>query len=96
MNKKSFKEIGDFVNIGAGKDITIKELAEIIKEIIGYKGDIKWDASKPDGTPRKLLDLSKIHALGWEHSTSLKGGIKKTYEWFLMNYKEIKDGKKIN
>ena len=64
-------------NIGTGKDLTIKELALIIQKIIGHKGDIVWDTSKPDGTPRKLLDVSKMKAIGWQYSTELEVGIKK-------------------
>lgn len=67
------------VNIGTGKDISIRELAEMIKEITGFKGNINWDTSKPDGTPRKLLDVSLIHSLGWKHSVNLKEGIRSVY-----------------
>jgi GDP-L-fucose synthase len=70
------------LNIGTGKDITIKELAELIKEIVGYEGEIKFDATKPDGTPRKLLDVSRLHATGWKHKIELREGIQSTYEWF--------------
>ena len=69
----------EIVNIGTGEDVTIKELAETIKEIVGYEGEVKWDTTKPDGTPRKLLDVSKLHNLGWKHQTHLKEGINKTY-----------------
>lgn len=75
----------DIVNIGTGEDITIKELAEMIKEIVGFKGNIINDISKPDGTPRKLLDVSKLHNLKWKHKMTLNEGIKTTYEWFLQN-----------
>jgi GDP-L-fucose synthase len=68
------------INIGTGKDISIKELALLIKEIVGYKGDIKFDTSKPDGTPRKLMDVSKLHAFGWKHKIELRQGIQKVYE----------------
>jgi len=68
------------INIGTGKDITIKDLALLIREIVGYPGDIMWNTDKPDGTPRKLLDVSKINKLGWTASISLKEGIKKTYK----------------
>lgn len=71
------------VNIGTGEDISIKELAEIIRSVIGYTGTIIFDTSKPDGTPRKLLDVSKLHALGWKHTTPLVEGIQKTYAAFL-------------
>jgi len=74
-----------FVNIGTGKDITISELASLIGEIVGFKGEIVYDSGKPDGTPRKLLDVSRIHSLGWEHKTQLREGIEKTYKWFLEN-----------
>jgi GDP-L-fucose synthase len=72
-----------FVNIGSGEDLTIMELAELIKSIVGYKGEIILDKTKPDGTPRKLLDVSRIHSLGWRHTINLKEGIRKTYENFL-------------
>ena len=68
------------VNIGTGEDISIKDLAELIRNITGYSGDITWDTSKPDGTPRKLLDVSLIHSLGWKHSIELEEGIRKVYE----------------
>jgi GDP-L-fucose synthase len=71
------------LNIGTGEDITIKELAEMIKEIIGFKGEIIYDSTKPDGTSRKLLDVSRINGLGWRSKIDLEEGIKKTYEWFL-------------
>jgi len=70
-------------NVGTGKDITIKELAEIVQGIVGHKGTIHWDRSKPDGTPRKLMDVSKLKAMGWQYQTELKEGIKQTYQWFL-------------
>jgi len=72
-----------FVNIGTGEDITIKELALLIKQITGFKGEIKFDSSKPDGTPKKLLNITKIKQLGWHPKTTLEEGIKKTYEWYL-------------
>ncbi len=81
MNHYDSSEI---VNIGVGTDVTIKELAEIIKEIIGFTGEIRWNNAMPDGTPRKLLDVSKLKGLGWEASTSLETGIRQTYENFLM------------
>tara|TARA_B110000027_G_scaffold92809_1_gene98058 strand:- start:475 stop:1440 length:966 start_codon:yes stop_codon:yes gene_type:complete len=77
-------------NIGSGKDITIKQLAETIQNVVGHKGDIIWDNSKPDGTPRKLLDVSKMKALGWHYSTNLKEGVEKTYQWFQENIKVLK------
>jgi GDP-L-fucose synthase len=70
-------------NIGVGQDLTIKELAEMAKGIVGYKGDIFFDPSKPDGTPRKLLDVSLVNALGWQARIPLADGIRQTYEWYL-------------
>ena len=78
-------------NIGTGKDITIKELAETIQLVTGHQGEIIWDSEKPDGTPRKLLDISKMKAMGWEYSTELKDGINKTYQWFLKNINDLKE-----
>ncbi|CAM4172327.1 GDP-L-fucose synthase family protein [Gillisia limnaea] len=80
-------------NIGTGKDLTIKELAETIQEITGHNGEIIWDNSKPDGTPRKLMDVSKMKSAGWQATTNLEDGIQKTYKWFLQNsenYKQVK------
>lgn len=74
------------INVGVGQDIPIKELAELIKNVVGFEGSIEWDSSKPDGTPRKLLDVSRITALGWEPTISLEDGIKSTYAWFQSNY----------
>lgn len=76
---------GEIINIGAGEDLTIKELAEKIKKVVGYKGKIGHDTSKPDGTPQKLLDVSKLHSLGWKHKVELEEGLSKTYNWFLNN-----------
>ena len=80
-------------NVGSGKDITIKELAETIQQVTGHHGEIIWDTEKPDGTPRKLMDVSKMATLGWEYSTELKEGIEKTYSWFLENIENIKEVK---
>ena len=77
-------------NIGSGVDLTIKELAEIIQKIVGHKGEILWDSSKPDGTPRKLMDVSKMKSAGWKAKISLEVGIRKTYNWFLDNEENIK------
>ena len=79
-------------NIGTGVDITIKELSNIVK-IIGYRGKILWDINKPDGTPRKLMDISRMNKIGWSYSTDLENGIKKTYQWFLKNINNIKKNK---
>ena len=73
------------VNMGTGKDLTIGELAEIVKEVVGYKGKIVNDLSKPDGTPRKLLDVSRLESTGWKYKTELKEGIEKVYKWYLEN-----------
>ena len=73
------------VNAGTGKELTIKELTEIVAKIVGYKGEIRWDHSKPNGTPRKLLDVSKAEKLGWRYQTELEEGIRLTYEDFLNN-----------
>lgn len=70
------------INIGTGEDITIKELAERIKRVVGFEGDLNWDGTKPDGTPQKLLDISKIKGLGWMPKTTLEEGVKKTYKWY--------------
>lgn len=80
MRKYDYKDIGEFINIGTGQDIKIKDLAGRIKVIVGFDGEIKHDTSKPDGTPKKLLDVSRMKALGWEPKTGLEEGIKATYE----------------
>ena len=80
-------------NVGSGKDITIKKLAETIQKVTGHKGKILWDPKKPDGTPRKLMDVSKMKDIGWEFSVELEEGIKRTYTWFLENIKSIKEVK---
>jgi GDP-L-fucose synthase len=77
-------------NIGSGKDITIKQLAETIQNVVGHEGEIIWDDSMPDGTPRKLLDVTKMKELGWHYSIDLKEGIEKTYQWFQKNIKDLK------
>ena len=74
-----------FVNVGVGKDISIKELAEKVKQVVGFQGEIEFNTSKPDGTPRKLVDVSKLTELGWRASTSLDEGLAKAYDWFLNN-----------
>lgn len=84
-------ELPDYLyNVGTGTDLTIKELAETIQKIIGHQGEIIWDASKPDGTPRKLMDISKMHELGWKHQINLEEGIQQTYDWFLTNIENFK------
>ncbi len=78
-------ESPDLVNVGTGQDLTIRELAETIKDIVGFQGELVFDKSKPDGTPRKLLDVSKLAALGWKARISLEEGIRQTYQWFLQS-----------
>jgi GDP-L-fucose synthase len=73
------------LNVGTGEDVTIKELTELIADVIGFQGEILWDDTKPNGTPRKLLDVSKIKALGWEPKIGLREGIQSTYQWYLAN-----------
>jgi len=75
----------EIVNVGCGEDISILELAELICDVVSFKGNLAWDTTKPDGTPRKLLDVSKIRALGWRHRIGLRDGIARTYQWFLEN-----------
>ena len=75
----------ELVNIGTGIDVTIKELAETVKQIVGFEGEINWDTTRPDGTPRKLMDVSKLHSLGWKHKIELKDGIALAYQDFLTN-----------
>jgi len=78
------------VNIGTGKDCTIRELAETIAKVTGFKGEIRFDPTKPDGTPQKLLDVSRLNNLGWEATISLEDGIRQTYQWFLQHQDEIR------
>jgi len=73
----------EVINIGWGNDQTILELAELIAKVVGYQGDIKWDSSKPDGTPQKLLDVSKLTQLGWQAGIELEDGIRQVYQWYL-------------
>ena len=82
MNNYSGNET---VNLGTGKELTIKELTELVAKVIGYTGEIRWDSSKPDGTPRKLLDVSKLESLGWHYKTELEEGIRLSYQDFLTN-----------
>ncbi|CAL5328330.1 unnamed protein product [Camellia sinensis] len=76
------------VNVGSGKEVTIKELAELVKEVVGFEGELVWDTSKPDGTPRKLMDSSKLSGLGWVPKISLRDGLVDTYKWYLENVKQ--------
>jgi GDP-L-fucose synthase len=83
----------DLYNVGTGKDITIKELALTIQKIVGHKGEIEWDTSKPDGTPRKLMDVSRMTEEGWKYNIELVDGIRRTYDWFLNNVGNVKEVK---
>ena len=74
---------GEIINVGTGEDVSIRELAELIARIVGFQGELVFDTSKPDGTPRKLLDVSRLHALGWRAKISLEEGIRSTYEWYV-------------
>jgi GDP-L-fucose synthase len=80
----------DIVNVGTGEDLTIRELAEKVKAAVGFEGAIVQDTTKPDGTPRKLLDVSRLHAQGWQHRISLDEGIRSTYQWFLEHQAEVR------
>jgi GDP-L-fucose synthase len=81
----------DIVNVGVGKDISIAELAELVKDVVGYEGEVIFDYSKPDGTPQKLLDISRLNSVGWKANISLKEGIKLTYKWFCANVHELRE-----
>ena len=78
------------INVGTGVDVTIKQLAETIQKVVGFKGDIVWDSSKPDGTPRKLMDSAKLRTLGWQPSIELEHGLKTTYDWFIQHEDSFK------
>ena len=80
----------EHVNIGTGKEVSIKELAETVREAVGYTGDIVWNTDMPDGTPRKLTDVSKLHGLGWKHQVELKEGVQLAYKWFCENIEEAR------
>jgi GDP-L-fucose synthase len=73
---------GELINIGTGTDIEIRDFAALMAKVVGFNGKITYDSSRPDGTPRKLLDVSKIHSLGWNHKIELTEGLNRTYEWF--------------
>lgn len=94
-NEKRYKEVISqglsHINVGTGRDCSIKQLVDIISTVTAYKGQIEFDTSKPDGTPRKLMDVSRLKQLGWQSSTSLSDGIKTTYQWFLANQDSYKD-----
>jgi GDP-L-fucose synthase len=82
-----------FVNVGVGEDVSISDLAALVARAVGYAGGIAWNAAMPDGTPRKLLDVGEMNAMGWKASTSLEEGVRKTYEWFCANEKTLRAGK---
>ena len=79
----------DIINVGVGEDISIRELAELIRDVVGYQGEIVFDSSKPDGTPRKLLDVSRLHALGWRARIPLREGLEQTYQWYIEHEQEL-------
>jgi len=83
MQEYNYSDIGEIINIGTGQDLSIKDLALIVKDIIGFDGDIAFDKTKPDGTPKKLLDVSRIHSLGWCHKINIKDGIKQSYQIYI-------------
>ncbi|MGE6257341.1 GDP-L-fucose synthase family protein [Heyndrickxia sporothermodurans] len=87
MENYSYKEIGEIINIGTGEEISIKDLVDIIVSVVNYRGDIKFDPLKPDGTPRKLTDIQKLNKLNWKSRISLKKGIEETYEWYIREKK---------
>ncbi|PYJ73173.1 MAG: GDP-fucose synthetase, partial [Verrucomicrobia bacterium] len=75
----------EIINVGCGEDISIRELAELICDVVGFTGELAWDGTKPDGTPRKLLDITKLRNLGWQPTIPLRDGIAQTYDWFFKN-----------
>ena len=80
----------EIVNVGVGTDVSIRELAELIKDVVGYEGEITNDTTKPDGTPRKLMDISRLDKLGWSAATTLREGVESTYSWFLANEESMR------
>jgi len=90
MENYDAPDIGEFINIGSGGDLTIRELAELIKDIVEYEGEIVYDTSRPDGTPQKLLDVTKLHRLGWTSEISLRDGIRMVYEQYSSSFNEVK------
>jgi GDP-L-fucose synthase len=77
------------INVGSGTDLSIRELAEMVREVVGFEGELAFDASKPDGTPRKLMDVSKLERAGWQAKIGLRDGIESTYQWFLENVEAL-------
>jgi GDP-L-fucose synthase len=80
----------EIVNVGVGEDLTIRDLAEKVRQAVGFTGTVRWDSSKPDGTPRKLLDVARIRKLGWQATIPVEQGIASTYAWFLQNAPEAR------
>jgi len=78
------------INVGTGEDCTIRELAETMTKVVGFKGDLMFDSNKPDGTLRKLMDVSRLNSLGWKYTLSLEAGLKLTYQWFLENEQALR------
>jgi GDP-L-fucose synthase len=76
---------GEIINVGTGEDITIAELAHLVSDVTGFQGTLTFDTAKPDGTPRKLLDVTRLHALGWRHQITLLDGVRSTYAWYLQH-----------
>jgi GDP-L-fucose synthase len=89
MEKYNAADVGEFVNIGVGREITIRELAELVADVVGFRGGLVFDGSKPDGSPRKLLDVSRLQALGWQAKTGFREGITKAYSDFLQNVAKV-------
>ena len=83
--KNNTKPMLSHINVGSGKDITIKELAEIMKEVVGFEGELFFDTTKPDGAPRKLIDVSRLSSMGWNYTIDLQEGLEITYKWYLDN-----------
>jgi GDP-L-fucose synthase len=81
---------GEIINVGTGEDVSIRDLAQLVSEVVGYKGDVRFDTSKPDGTPRKLLDVTRLAELGWRYQTPVREGIEKTYRWFLEHQSDLR------
>ena len=83
--KNNTKPMLSHINVGTGLDVTIREMAETMKKVVGFEGALTFDTSKPDGTPRKLIDVSRISKMGWSYTTELEDGLEKTYKWYLHN-----------
>jgi len=90
MQRYDYNAVGEFINIGVGEDFTIKELAMRISRIVGFDGKIQWDTTKPNGTPRKVLDVSRIRSLGWKHRIEFEKGLENVYQWYVQNLNNTK------